>query len=499
MLDPDYFDAISARARAHIRQGDAGAALSDTQRLVDLAPDGAVLYAFRAVAKAMGGDTSGAVDDFDQALTMTADPEEIDAILELKAEAVPREEPQRIDRSDAGFSITLPSAWEYAYAGEVDPDYWYEAEVVGDVKSWYEERLDDGLLLESRGPALSATTAQWCDLFDITELAVLSPPWLDLEDAERSHQEWYAGDPANSGVETAYLELPQGRMLSIDSRWEGDMDVREYFFTDGERWLRLGCSTNGVVADDRWPVHRRIPGVAAEGGGRMTRIARSLRHSEPRSMEDPTMHSPMARIGIVLASSLLIVSVSGCSALSSLISGGTEEEAVGTLSPEEAADQPPTLEGIVDGTRVELAGAAFAMTFPGDWSVETTDPGPDVVTAAPGDAWEVLHAYGPERLEACSVSLAIAPEGQAPSGVSSGGEDAPRWNADDGELFLLVQPPRLETESGDGMATIAPYERPSSSQPRLEHDVLYVVACVTDPPRFLDAITESLEYLLSDG
>ena len=252
VLDPDYFDAISARARAHIRQGDAKAALSDTQRLVDLAPDGAVLYAFRAVAKAMGGDTSGAVDDFDQALTMTADPEEIDAILELKAEAVPREEPQRIDRSDAGFSITLPSAWEYAYAGEVDPDYWYEAEVVGDVKSWYEERLDDGLLLESRGPALSATTAQWCDLFDITELAVLSPPWLDLEDAERSHQEWYAGDPANSGVETAYLEFPQGRMLSIDSRWEGDMDVREYFFTDGERWLRLGCSTNGVVADDRW-------------------------------------------------------------------------------------------------------------------------------------------------------------------------------------------------------------------------------------------------------
>ena len=159
----------------------------------------------------------------------------------------------------------------------------------------------------------------------------------------------------------------------------------------------------------------------------MTRIARSLRHSEPRSTEDPTIHSPMARIGIVLASSFLIVSVSGCSALSSLISRETEEAAVGTLSPEAAADQLPTLERIVDGRRVEPAGAAFAMTFPGDWSVETSDPGPDVVTAAPGDAWEVLRAYGPERQEACSVSLAIAPEGQQPTGVgTSGGEYAPK-------------------------------------------------------------------------
>jgi hypothetical protein len=206
----------------------------------------------------------------------------------------------------------------------------------------------------------------------------------------------------------------------------------------------------------------------------------------------------MARIGTVMASSLLIVSVSGCSALSSLISVATEEEAVGTLSPEEAADPPPTLDRIVDGTRVELPGAAFAVTFPGDWSVETTEPDPDVVTAAPGNAWEVLRAYGPERHEACSVSVAITPEGQESSGVSSGGQDAPKWNADDGELFLLVQPPRLETESGDGMATIAPYERSSSSDPGLEHDVLYVIACVTDPPRFLDAITESLGFLPSD-
>jgi len=156
------------------------------------------------------------------------------------------------DPADAGFSITLPSAWEYALADDIDPDYWYDAQVADDVETGYQERLADGLLLESRGSALTGTAAQWCDLFDITELAVLSPSWLDLEDAERSHQEWYGADPANSGVDTAYVELPQGRALSIDSRWDGGIDVREYVFTDGDRWLRLGCSTDQVDPDDRW-------------------------------------------------------------------------------------------------------------------------------------------------------------------------------------------------------------------------------------------------------
>jgi hypothetical protein len=208
----------------------------------------------------------------------------------------------------------------------------------------------------------------------------------------------------------------------------------------------------------------------------------------------------MARIGIVLMSSVLIVSLSGCSALSALMPGGTEEEAVGTMSPEEAEDQPPTLESIVDGARVEMAGSGFAMTFPDDWIVETMNPDLDVFAAGPGDAWEALRAYGPERREACSLSVAIAPEGQEPSGVGTGEEaDAPHWSTEDGQLILLVSPPRLETEWGAGMESIAGHGRPHSSDPRLDYDVEYIVACVTDPPRFLDAITESVEILPSDG
>ena len=233
---------------------------------------------------------------------------------------------------------------------------------------------------------------------------------------------------------------------------------------------------------------------------RAIRIARVPRRSEPGSFEGNTVLSRMPPIGIVLVSSLLIVGLSGCSALSSWMSGGTEEEAVGTLSPEEAAQQPTTLEKIVDGARVEMPGSGFAMTFPGDWTVERVDPDPDVFAAAPGDAWEALRAYGPERREACSLSVAVAPEGQESSGVAASGDAAaPYWSIDDSQPILVVAPPRLEIESGGGMETIAPHERPRTSDPRLEHDAQYVVACVTDPPRFLDAIIQSVEFLPSDG
>jgi hypothetical protein len=231
-----------------------------------------------------------------------------------------------------------------------------------------------------------------------------------------------------------------------------------------------------------------------------TRITRSLRSSGLGSRAGPAFFSTTARTGTVLVSSLLIVGVSGCSALSSLMSGGTGEEAAVTMAPEEAADQPTMLETIVDGARVEMPGSGFAITFPGDWVVEMADPDPDVFTAAPGDAWEALQAYGPERREACSVVVAIAPFGQESSGVGTGGgSSAPLWSTEEEGLILLVRSPRIETVSGGAMGTIAPHERPRSSDPRLDHDVQYVVVCETDRDRFLHAITQSVEFLPSDG
>ncbi len=46
----------------------------------------AFLYAFRGAAKSLGGDTAGAVADFDLARSMATDPEEIKAIEDFRSE-----------------------------------------------------------------------------------------------------------------------------------------------------------------------------------------------------------------------------------------------------------------------------------------------------------------------------------------------------------------------------------------------------------------------------
>ena len=251
-LDPDHFQAISGRARAHMREGNAGAALADTERLVELAPDGAILYAFRAAAKAMGGNSAGATTDFDRALAMTDDPEDIGAIMELiEAASPPATEPQHIEHPGAGFAITFPPVWEYAHAAELDPSYWYDAEAVGDVEAWHEQRLSDGLLLESRAFPPFEPSMQWCSLFDDTDMAELLG-WRTLAGAAAEYRRWWSDDPDNVSFETAYLDLLVSRVLFIDSRWQDGLDVREYVYTDGERWFRLWCGTYDTSPDDRW-------------------------------------------------------------------------------------------------------------------------------------------------------------------------------------------------------------------------------------------------------
>ena len=86
-LYPDYFDATSARSRLYLRQKDGEAALADIGRLIEFAPELAFLYGRRGAAKAIGGDRTGAVDDFDLARSMATDPEDIRDIDEKQAEA----------------------------------------------------------------------------------------------------------------------------------------------------------------------------------------------------------------------------------------------------------------------------------------------------------------------------------------------------------------------------------------------------------------------------
>jgi regulator of sirC expression with transglutaminase-like and TPR domain len=70
----------------YMRQGNAEAALADAERLIELTPDSAYLYAFRGAAKSIGGDMAGAAADFDLARSMATDPEEIKLIEDFRAE-----------------------------------------------------------------------------------------------------------------------------------------------------------------------------------------------------------------------------------------------------------------------------------------------------------------------------------------------------------------------------------------------------------------------------
>jgi len=58
--------------------------LGDANRLIELQPKTAILYALRGAAKAIGGDKAGATADINRALSMTNDPAEINAIKELR-------------------------------------------------------------------------------------------------------------------------------------------------------------------------------------------------------------------------------------------------------------------------------------------------------------------------------------------------------------------------------------------------------------------------------
>jgi hypothetical protein len=157
----------------------------------------------------------------------------------------------------------------------------------------------------------------------------------------------------------------------------------------------------------------------------------------------------------------------------------------------------PPLGGIVGGGRIEMAGSAFAMTFPVDWTVEVADPDPDVFSAAPGTAWEALRAHDPERLQACSVSVGVATRSlKNQSGVASGSTTTvPRWDEEDTTL-LWAPEPRVESKTGGVGETVSPRQRLHGSDPRLEHDVMYAVSCSAGDAGAFDADEQELDNLI---
>jgi hypothetical protein len=151
-----------------------------------------------------------------------------------------------------------------------------------------------------------------------------------------------------------------------------------------------------------------------------------------------------------------------------------------------------------------MAGSGFAITIPDDWTVQIAAPDRDITTAAPGDAWEALHAQSADGMTACSVAVGVATTSLAGrSGVGfDGAMIAPAWDEDEPTL-LRVPEPRLASTIDYGYVAVTSQERFHADDPHIDHDITYAISCLAGRDlgsegtvgRELDAIMETLEIV----
>ena len=159
----------------------------------------------------------------------------------------------------------------------------------------------------------------------------------------------------------------------------------------------------------------------------------------------------------------------------------------------------PALGATVDGGRVERTRSGFALTVPREWTVKVADPDPGVYAAKPGDAWEALRAFAPDRRRACSVHVGVVPLEAGSVGESitvESDEDAvrPYWSVG-GKPTLLVPPARFRQRSDSATEGVLGWPRLRADDAGLPNDVVYAVVCGSDGERDPWGITGSLEIL----
>ena len=67
--------------------------------------------------------------------------------LASPSSATPHLPPQRVERPEAGFAVTLPWQWQHVDAADADPDIWWDAKIDGGPAAYHEEQRASGLLL----------------------------------------------------------------------------------------------------------------------------------------------------------------------------------------------------------------------------------------------------------------------------------------------------------------------------------------------------------------
>jgi len=89
-----------------------------------------------------------------------------------------------------------------------------------------------------------------CHVSDITSLAAEPPVFITLADAVDNIM-LREDDPEVVSVDTAFMDLPAGRVARVDTMWEGGWDERDYVFKHGATWFLLQCGS-ASAPEDRW-------------------------------------------------------------------------------------------------------------------------------------------------------------------------------------------------------------------------------------------------------
>ena len=154
---------------------------------------------------------------------------------------------------------------------------------------------------------------------------------------------------------------------------------------------------------------------------------------------------------------------------------------------------------IVEAGRVDVPGSGFSITVPDGWIVEVA-PGPGIVSAPPGAAWEALRAYAPDGTQTCSIYVALPPKGAIPeggdAGVGSGtsvGE--PHLRLGFGAPTFMVPEPRTESGPTLHFSAMGTHTRLAASDPGTPRDVLYALVCGADRERDFDAILGTFGFV----
>jgi hypothetical protein len=141
------------------------------------------------------------------------------------------------ERASAGSAISLPDDWEFEEAAVSGVDRWDREQ--GTPAQQHGRFLASGGVLRSYMTSDTQAGHQQCYFYDFTSEAA-----QDLVNGADD-------EPGVRAVERVPLDLPGGRAVALDLRYESGWDWRDYLVTDGDRWLLLGCGSLNPP-EDRW-------------------------------------------------------------------------------------------------------------------------------------------------------------------------------------------------------------------------------------------------------